>query len=192
MEAHSNLLPIELLIDKQCYHTAHCLASLPSTHPLAILFRIYKVDPSLIETIYPATRHPTHPSPLSITIADSKKLSLTTDTAAQLSFATHIYSDGSGADGKVGGAAVWVRNGQVYKSLKFHLGALTEYTIYESELIRIILALELIRKPSQAVPHPICISLDNQAAIKAPLSSCTNSGQYLTKALIRAALRLKK
>ena len=70
LEAHSNLLPIELLLNKYCYHSILQLASLPPDHPLSpmldhcarlcpkhhltsfhILLHLYPTNPLLIKTI---------------------------------------------------------------------------------------------------------------------------------------------
>ena len=101
LEAHSHLLPVELLIDKYCYHSTLRLASLPKAHPLFpmidrctrlcpqhhlstfhVLFCLYPTNPLLVETIQPSTQHPMRPSPFTISIPDSKDLSITADALA--------------------------------------------------------------------------------------------------------------
>ena len=61
-------------------------------------------------------------------------------------FQTHIYSDGSSIEGNTGSAAVWVKDGATHHTLQFHLGKLTDHTVYKSKLVGIILALEIVHK----------------------------------------------
>ncbi|CAG8624840.1 14744_t:CDS:2, partial [Acaulospora colombiana] len=84
-----------------------------------------------------------------------------------------VYSDGSGFDGQIGAAAVMYRNGRLTKHLQYHLGPITEHTVYEGELIGILLALELL-KTIRARRPKVHINLDNQAAI---ISTLTNRPQ---------------
>ena len=56
-----------------------------------------------------------------------------------------MYSDGSGIDGQVGEAAVLFRRNREPKVLRFHLGTATDHTVYEAELIGLMLALHLLR-----------------------------------------------
>ena len=98
----------------------------------------------------------------------------------------------SGLEGKVGSTAIWVKEGTTHRTIQFHLGKFSDHTIYESKLVGIILALEIICKAGCTMPHPICISLDNQAAIKASTLSRPAPGQYLIRALTCTALRIQQ
>jgi len=122
----------------------NCCARLCPQHHLTtfhILLRLYPTNPLLIETIQPTSRHPTHLSPFINSIPDSKDSSVAQDTLAVSAFQTHIYSDGSGIEGNVGSAAIWVKNGVAHCTLQCHLGKLSNHTVYESKLAGIILAL---------------------------------------------------
>ena len=197
--------------NKYCYQSILRLASLPPSHPLApmidqcarlcpqyhlttfhILLHLYPTNPLLIETIQSSSRHPTHLSPFTTTVLDSKETSIILDNLAATTFRTHIYSDGSGIKGNVGSAAVWIKNGITHCTLQCHLGKLAKHTVYESELVGIILALEIVHKAGCSMPCPICISLDNQAAIKAPRLNNMASGQHLIRALTHSALHIQK
>jgi len=68
-----------------------------------------------------------------------------------------------------GAAAVMLRAAGQHRILCYHLGELTTHTVYECELVGLLLATELIRR-NPSVPEPFSYFLDNQAAIKAPMS----------------------
>ncbi|KAG1888284.1 hypothetical protein F4604DRAFT_1674658 [Suillus subluteus] len=75
------------------------------------------------------------------------------------------YSDGSAVDGGVGGAAVLMRGGEVVKEKRFHLGSDREHTVYEGEIVGMILAVELLREERGG--GTMALGVDNQAAISA-------------------------
>jgi len=114
------------------------------------------------------------------------------DAQATTTFLTHIYSDSSGIEGNAGSAAVWVKDRVAHRTLQLHLGKLTDHTVYKSELVGIILALEIVCKAGRTMPRPICISLNNQAAILALSLSRKTSGQHLIRALTHSALHIQK
>jgi len=58
--------------------------------------------------------------------------------------------------------------------------------------VGIILALEIVQKAGHTMPQPICISLNNQAAIKASTLSHPAPGQHLIRALTHSALCIQK
>ena len=76
-----------------------------------------------------------------------------------------VYTDGSGLDGRAGAAAVLFRDGHEMKALQYLLGPLTQHTTYEAEIIRVILAIQLIHKEGEA--NTASIKLDNQAVVQA-------------------------
>lgn len=56
-----------------------------------------------------------------------------------------VYSDRSEKDGRVGVAAVLYKNGQRCGGIQYHLRSAEEHTVYEAELVGIILGAELLR-----------------------------------------------
>ena len=50
----------------------------------------------------------------------------------------------SGHDGKIGAAAVMMTDGMEIQTLRYHLGSETEHTVYEAEVIAVILALHML------------------------------------------------
>ncbi len=116
---------------------------------------------------------------LEFEIADSKK-SAEQDVTKLPKGDHYIYSDGSGFKAKIG-AAAWMQplesapNGEVQRL--YHLGSETHHTIFEAELIGVLLALDIIK--STPCLTKVTILLDSQAAIQALQSGKTKSGKYL-------------
>ena len=74
-----------------------------------------------------------------------------------------LYADGSGLEGNVGAAAAMYKQGQEAKVLCYHLGALTDHTVFKVEAVGILLALHLLQF-EQDVTKAI-IQIDNQAVL---------------------------
>ncbi|KAH7903835.1 ribonuclease H-like domain-containing protein, partial [Hygrophoropsis aurantiaca] len=82
-----------------------------------------------------------------------------------------------------------MRGEEVVRELKFYLGSMKEHTVYEGELVGVILGLELLR--SERKPGSMFIGLDNQAAIKAMAAPRAGPGQYLHKHIRQELQRVK-
>ena len=80
-----------------------------------------------------------------------------------------LYSDGSGLDGQVGAAAVLFIQGGDPKVVRFHLGTTADHTVYEAELVGLLLALHLLRG-KQGMTRAV-IHLDNHAVLHV-LTTC--------------------
>jgi hypothetical protein len=140
LDAHADLLPFELLVDKKCHAAALRLATLPASHPLhyhiseaAItpfaksskspihhLMFAYDISPERLETIQPVRQGPKWEPSLHITIDPNK-------AAATLSQKRNrdriqVYSDGSAIDGGVGAVAILLHNGRPKAVLRKYLG----------------------------------------------------------------------
>jgi hypothetical protein len=95
LEAHTNLLPITLLLQNTCHQAIIQLAAHPSSHPLhthvkrtaacyvekhrTSLHRLtcsFHIDPAEIETLTGAIQHPSHTCPYSVHIAETKEKSI--------------------------------------------------------------------------------------------------------------------
>ena len=163
MEAHANLLPIELTMDRVCHRAALCLAALPESHPLFKpmrqstrrflkrhrsplhhRFHAFNVRPQDCETIMPPTCPPNEVSALQLQVADTREESREEDEGDKADM--WVYSDGSGIEGRAGAAAVLFHDGQEIRSLRYQLGPLTHHTMYEAEVVGVLLAAELIHK----------------------------------------------
>ena len=79
-----------------------------------------------------------------------------------------VYCDGSGFEGGIGASAIMYTNGQEIDSIHYHLGPISKHTVYEAEIIGLMLGLHLlfsIKKISH--PHlPTILGTDSQATIK--------------------------
>ena len=85
-----------------------------------------------------------------------------------------IYMDGLGYKDNIGAAPILPKTGA---SLRFKLGKETRHTIFQGELIGILLALTLLEASSLA--DTVLITLDNQAAIQALQGNHMHPSQHL-------------
>jgi len=88
-----------------------------------------------------------------------------------------IYTDGSCYKDKVGASAVLYINGLETVSLKHQLGTKQEHTVFEAELVDILLGIHLAKRHLTAWT-PINFSIDNQATIKAMQKNKLQPVQY--------------
>ena len=100
-----------------------------------------------------------------------------------------IFTDGSGENGRVGAAAVMVRNNTTVIE-RVHLGMLNRRTVFESELVGILQALRITKRHPHITNVTIC--LDNQAAIARAHSPQAKSGQQVTTAIEQAVIKLRQ
>ena len=77
-----------------------------------------------------------------------------------------VYADGSAIEGKVGAAAILLREGRPTRALHFHLGPEGKHTVHEAELVGILLGLHLINTEKKG-GTTFALGVGNQAAIKA-------------------------
>jgi ribonuclease HI len=205
LNAHAALLPMHLRIERIKFSKAVRMASLPPTHPLHKQIRaaarrrirrhrsplhelaeILKSDPDSIEEIPVVRANPAHKSknPIKVSIPASKDASVSEDAHAREEI--KVYTDGSIHGGKVGAAAVLYRKGRRQRELRLHLGAASEHTIYEAELVGLILGMQLIKTEKQGKTD-CAIGADNQAAIIALESELTKPGQHLAAEFLKLA-----
>lgn len=210
LEAHAHILPVDLLFRKVQTQAATRICALPPNHPLYpvacraakrfvnrhrsplhYLFHITQLNPRLVETISPIRRHPTYKPSL------TTKISSTKDTALELAQKTHesiqykVYSDGSSYEGGVGASAILYKNDRIVKICRYHLGTPTEHTVYEAELVGILLALFLLTTLSCQLTNRVLIGLDNQASIRALNNQSSKPSHYLIDNIHTAAENLQ-
>jgi ribonuclease HI len=195
LEAHTNILPTTLLLQNACHRAIIRIAAHPKSHPLYNpvrqaaryyvshhrsslhrLTRSFAIDPLLIETLIPARCAPSTKCPYKTHIADTREAAA--DEHLHLTDQIQVYSDGSGANGKIGAAAILFRAGAQPRVLKYHLGTDKEHTVYEAETVGLTLAAKLISTEPN-LSFPLSISIDNQAALKSGENTYTTSGSYL-------------
>ena len=137
---------------------------------------MFSIKPSMVEVIQ---THPTKPStlpPMLTSIASSKDKSI--EQLETLDCKTQVFTDGSCTDGQVGAAAVLYTDGHQIATLRYHLDPVSEHTVFEAELIGLILAGHLLSE-SDEVTFPAAILADNQAAIQASKYPKAKSRHYL-------------
>ncbi|EIW74310.1 hypothetical protein CONPUDRAFT_67707, partial [Coniophora puteana RWD-64-598 SS2] len=160
LEIMANMRPISLTVQQMFYNAALRLAALPPVHPLApvyqraakrlvkhhqtaihLLAHRCKVRPGEVETLnYP--RLFVAPTPVETHIAKSRKEAV--EEHAGRDRGVEVYTDGSGHGGRIGAAAVMVRVNGTTKVLRYHLGSDQRHTVFEAELVGILLAMELL------------------------------------------------
>ncbi|KAI0250350.1 hypothetical protein BJV78DRAFT_1128125, partial [Lactifluus subvellereus] len=140
----------------------------------------------------PVTTHnptKTKHAPLRIDIPQDKDASKRADQNSTERI--KVYTDGSAHNGQVGAAAILSRPERPKCTLHYHLGATDEHTVYEAELVGLLLGLHLV-KTEQAGRTSIVIGADNQAAVKAVLTELTHPGQYLAVDFPHTAAQIEK
>lgn len=90
-----------------------------------------------------------------------------------------IYTDGSRIHGKVGAAIVAPA---VNLQDSAYLGKETAANIYTAELVRILMGLHIAVKSQR---HRVMIFTDNQAALKTLWAPRQQSGQFITKEIVK-------
>ena len=91
---------------------------------------------------------------------------------------TVVYTDGSGHEGKIGAAAVMMRNGREVKTLTYHLGLETEHTVYEAEAVATTMALHLLTGLKKKMKK-VTIGMDNQAVLMGLSNQRSKLSHYL-------------
>ena len=179
---HAGLTPILLMLHQICHLVTLRLASLPETHPLHSVFHTWakwyiKTHRSPLHelastynitfgSIEPTT--PARSSPAYILKAKVPMLPLSEEAEEEEPIeedVVQVYSDGSGLGGQVGAAAVMYWTGRGLRVLRYHLGPLTNHTVFEAEAVGLLLALHMLKYECDA-PWAI-VRLDNQAVLGA-------------------------
>lgn len=122
--------------------------------------------------------------PIQISIPADKEASVREDRSSREEI--KIYTDGSIHNEKVGAAAVLYRKGWRRRMLRLHMGKASDHTIYEAELVGLLLGIQLLKTETKGKTK-CTIRADNQAAIKALQSKLTNPGQHLTAEFLKMA-----
>ena len=198
LEAHANLLPIDLLFRKMQFRATTHICALPQHHPLyevacwaARQFVITHRSPlhyllfttglklQNIGTIDPDCWHPNYHPALKTIISSDKESMLTSANENHTESQYKVYCDASGFEGGAGASTVLYKGNHIIKSLYYHLGPLTEHTVYESELIRLMPALHLLIGLTCQLLFTVTIKIDNQAAIRSLTNQKSIPAHYL-------------
>jgi ribonuclease HI len=210
MDAHANLLPVDILFHKILFRAATHIASLPTTHPLHRLSRkaashyvkrhksplhnlffTTKVLPIKVETITATRRRPNYVPSFSINIQDDKTLALVDATLYHMVAPVSVYSDGSGFEGGVGASAVLFINNTESKVLRYHLGSLKEHTVYEAEILGLTLSFHLLHSLKRQLLNPVVLGTDSQVTLKALDNQRSQAGHHLLDRVHDAAEALQ-
>ena len=181
-------------MDKHSFNATLQLLSLPSDHllhphihkashpikrfrsPLHNLLQSHIVRAGDIETICPSHLHPTWIAPFNTCIHQDEETATAYDKANTAS--VKIYTNGSSIDRGVGAAAALFINNTAQQSLQHYLGSEKHHTVYEAELVGLILAAALLQQLEFL--EDVSIAIDNQAAIKVMTNHSSAPGQQLT------------
>ncbi|KAG2341735.1 hypothetical protein BDR05DRAFT_949552 [Suillus weaverae] len=129
-----------------------------------------------MEKILPVQHYTKWHPDMTTEIAEDSETALSAGEHAQEDI--HIYLDGSAIDDGVGAAAVLMRGEVEIEALRFHLSLVKNHTIYEGELVGMILVVELLRREAER-RDSMALGADNQAAIRAMQAFNSKSGHYL-------------
>ncbi|KAK7041244.1 hypothetical protein R3P38DRAFT_3390304 [Favolaschia claudopus] len=204
MEFHAFVAPVILRLNRTALFNALRLASLPPSHPLhkpvrwcsthyvqrhrTPLHELFNAFPSAqkVECIDPTPSRLTWEPRFTWSIAASKE-----DAAREAGKwgpdVLVVYSDGSGYEGGVGAAATTVWRGESL-TRRVHLGAIAEHTVFEAEVVGVLLALDLARCTKRA--RRVVVLLDNQACIRALTKNRPQPAMYLLNEFHRLLDRL--
>ncbi|KAJ3473536.1 hypothetical protein NLI96_g12952 [Meripilus lineatus] len=203
---------MSLLLEKHLFRAASRLATLPKSHPLHPIIRrakrhYVKRHPAPIhhllhrtgifdtqlpyETIDVIRRRSTFEPTFSVHIPPDKQQALEEAKRRRHAYKVRVYSDGSGIDGQIGAAAALYINGRIKGKLFYHLGKATDHTVYEAELVGVLLAQHLLRSINQPF-YRATIGLDNQAVILATQNQQPKPAHYLLDAIHSESMELMK
>ena len=91
-----------------------------------------------------------------------------------------IYTDGSGAGGQIGAAAVLTHGPRPIRVARYHLGPTSRHTVFEGECVGQILALRMLQENNYGLHGTsVMIATDNQATIASHASRKPRTGRHL-------------
>jgi hypothetical protein len=210
LDAHTFILPIDLLFCKLLFRAALHLCSLPSTHPLHPmlcsaschnlrrhlspihhLLHLVNANPNEIEMITPSRRSPGYIPSFKSFIPPSKEDALPLVIITNATAPVHIYSDGSGYEGGIGASTLLYIKECLVKVLQVHLGSTLEHTVYKAEGIGLVLGLHLLNSLSCRLMHTTMLGTNSQAVILALSNQKSHSGQHILDTIHQSAEHLQ-
>lgn len=198
--AHSGLRLLYLVIDKICQQAVTRMISIPPSHPLfkhvshagrryvkahrsplTELLYAFKVPvkPGTTETIPAIWKSPAWRPLHSTQIEKDMKLALSSEKEWSTKFGIRIYTDGSDFGGGVGASAILYTSDNTLPTatLRYYLGPSSNHTVYEAEIVGLLLGAELLRKVDEA--PSASIAADNQPCIQASTNNHPVPGHHL-------------
>lgn len=164
----------------------HCLAernfegNKRHAPPIHKTFNEFKVNSTTTETIQSVRHLSELTTDVETHIAETKERAYKEDEMAREEL--RAYSDGSMIDGGVGGAAVLMEGKRRIREIRFYLGSADKYTVYEGEVVGMILAVKLLwdeKLKRGGRRRTMALGVDNQAAIRATGASQSKPGHCL-------------
>jgi len=142
------------------------------------LLNSYNLNPNSIEKIPAALCNPNLIGviPFKISIPEDRDSSI--KEAKDATEKVQVFVDGSAIEGKVGAAAILLREGRPTCALHFHLSLEGKHTVHKAELVGILLGLQLISTEKKG-GTTFALGSDNQATIKAFHSNLQSPGHHL-------------
>ena len=159
--------------------------------PLHKLMSCLSSPPEELETVSVVRNNPAHRQGTSIRIHIPADKEVSKRVEANAREEIKVYRDGSSHNDAVGAAAVMYRNGRHTRTLKCHLGPASKHTVYEAELIGLLLGLHLIKTEKRSSTS-CALGADNQAAIEALQSELTRPGQHIAAEFVKTASILNR
>ena len=105
----------------------------------------YDLRPDDIETIEAVRLPPGWRPPFPVEIARDKESAANRETSWLARPGHRIYTDGSDCDGGVGASAVLYKQGEEQPIvLRYHLGPSSRHSVYEAEIVGLILGIHLL------------------------------------------------
>ena len=151
--------------------------------PLHEILAAYNLRPDDIETIEAVRLPPGWRPPYPVSIASSKEAATTAEANWVAKPGYRLYSDGSDCDDGVGASAVLYRPGSVEPTvLRFHLGASDRHSVYEGELVGLLLAVHLLLALLSF--HNASCAADNTACLLAIRNRRPHPAHYLVDKLL--------
>ncbi|TFY62485.1 hypothetical protein EVJ58_g3830 [Rhodofomes roseus] len=210
LDAHANLLPFDLLVDRVTIQAATRLLTLPTSHPLYDRVQnarvpvtrhkspLHELTQALrfdrcrnVEQVQ-ATRQPPGWRPAHKTeIAANKDEAEESDREWQEKNIPAVYTDGSEIDGGVGASAVlYIPDDPQPRVLRYYLGTAKRHTVYEGEIVGLIMGVELLIRLATHVLDQTSCAADNTPCLRASQTRSRQPGHYLIDALHQAIDRL--
>jgi ribonuclease HI len=149
----------------------------------------FQLDPDKIEKIDPIRHFPKYDKDFRVDIASERDRAI--ENASNSTAEIRIFSDGSGLEGGIGAAAVLCRTGKAPRSLHYHLGSDKHHTVYEGEVVGMLLAAHLLKTERNAKNIETTLGVDNQAAITGTDSFKPAPGHYLIDEFLDTVLEAR-
>ena len=195
LDIHADLLPMKHTVRKFSHRVVLHIVVQPETHPLHDpvhqaakryvklhhsplheLTAAFWIIPDQIKTVTLARISLDHIFPFNTSLNKGPaELDLQVNPANTGANPVFIYSDGLGIYQQIGSAAVIQSKAMHCGTRHYHLGPSWHHTVYEGEVVGLLLALEFIRY--NRINQLVVIRLDNQAVIQA-LTLCHHSPSH--------------